>query len=286
MEPIGTVMEQAKHRFQTPTCNSFTNRQNATGTLSDAEKLEMCTRGERFKEHVYIPPLKGQNYKCPLCGDEGWRYYWYNGYQFAEECPCHYKVTMAQQIKKSGAKHDLTFENFHRDHEYQKAMFEKATQFAKDGWRMGLWFFIGGQVGCGKTHICTAILNELVKSVPGCRYMMWRDEATELKAIVNQQAEYHKKLQDLKEASVLYIDDFFKTQQRQMPTQADVNLAFQVINARYQDSRKVTIISCELSREELAEIDEAVGSRIYEKSRTYNLFISRDKSRNYRMQTP
>lgn len=284
MESVGSMLDRAKQRYQTPTSSNSMNRQNETGTLSDADKLDMCQRGYRFKERVYVPPYLKPGCKCELCGDSGWREFWYDGYQKAEECPCHYKKAMEESMKKTGARYDMTFENFYVDHDYQKAMFDKAQQFAADGWRMGQWFFIGGQVGCGKTHICTAILNKLVTAAPGCRYMMWRDESTHLKAIVNQQAEYHEKITALKEASILYIDDFWKTQQRALPTQADVNLAFQIINARYQDPRRVTIISCEMSREELTEIDEAVGSRIYEKSRTYNLFISRDKSRNYRMQ--
>lgn len=286
MEQIGSAMTRVNRNFQTPISRDFTNRQNGTGTLSDADKLELCYRGVKFKERVYLPPEKKHGCKCDLCGDKGWRFYWYDGFQFAEECTCHYAVTLEENMKKTGAKLDMTFENFHTDHDYQIVMAEKAKQFVKDGWRMGQWFFIGGQVGCGKTHICTAILNELVKTLPRCRYMMWRDESTHLKAIINQQAEYHEKITELKDAAVLYIDDFWKTQQGARPTQADVNLAFQIINARYQNPNKVTIISCELSREELVSIDEAVGSRIHEKSRTYNLFISRDKNRNYRMQNP
>ena len=284
MDLIGSAMGQVTRTFPTHSSSNSMNRQNETGMLSDADKLEMCRRGARFRERVYVSPEIKPGCQCELCGDYGWRFFWFDGYEYAEECTCHYAKTMVESMKKTGARHDQTFENFHTDHDYQKSMMEKARQFAKDGWLTGQWFYIGGQVGCGKTHICTAILNELVKKNPGCRYMMWRDESTHLKAIVNQQAEYHEKITELKEASVLYIDDFWKTQQRMQPTQADVNLAFQIINARYQDPRKVTIISCERSREELTEIDEAVGSRIYEKSRTYNLFIDRDKSRNYRMQ--
>ena len=53
-----------------------------------------------------------------------------------------------------------------------------------------------------------------------------------------------------------------------------------------EDELLHTLLGKPLSREELVSIDEAVGSRIHEKSRTYNLFISRDKNRNYRMQNP
>ena len=66
---------------------------------------------------------------------------------------------------------------------------------------------------------------------------------------------------------VLYIDDMYKTGKGQQPTVGDVNLAFEIINARYNDTGKVTIISSERTVEEMLDIDEAVGSRIYERSK-------------------
>ena len=139
--------------------------------------------------------------------------------------------------------------------------------YADSGYLTGQWLFVGGQVGCGKTHICTAAVNKLLEKNIGCRYMAWRDESVQLKAIVNEQQEYHERLMELCKAPILYIDDFFKTQKGQRPTQADVNLAFQIINYRYQDRTKATIISSELSTMEIMSIDEAVGSRIHERSK-------------------
>ena len=66
-------------------------------------------------------------------------------------------------------------------------------------------------------------------------------------------------------------------------TQADVNLAFQIVNARYQDKKYVTIFSCELSTMELISIDEAVGSRIHERAKAYELYIAKDASKNFRI---
>jgi DNA replication protein DnaC len=62
-----------------------------------------------------------------------------------------------------------------------------------------------------------------------------------------------------------------------------VNLAFQIINYRYQDKTKATIISSELSTLELMQIDEAVGSRIHERSKAYRIFIEHDPTKNYRL---
>ena len=243
----------------------------------------MCARGERFQERVYIPPEIKDGCQCPLCGDEGWRFFWYDGYQFAEECDCHRAKISAQEIKKAGVREDQTFENFYTYQPFQQEMLNKAREYANGGYLTGQWFYIGGQVGCGKTHICTAIVHELISKNHGCTYMMWKEESTRLKAIINDHAAYGKRLNELTKAPVLYIDDLFKTQQGQQPTQADVNLAFQIINARYQDKRFVTIFSCELSTMELIGIDEAVGSRIHERAKAYELYIAKDSSKNYRI---
>ena len=274
MEPVSNVL-------RTPSFSGYGNRNS--GTLSEADKLEMCKRGERFPERIYEPPVFGPGCKCPLCGDEGWRYFWYDGYQFAEECECHRAAMSAKAIHDAGVSEDLTFENFYTYQPFQQEMLNKAREYAKGGYLSGQWFFIGGQVGCGKTHLCTAIVHEMIKQKTGCRYMMWKEESVKLKAIVNDHAEYGKRLDELTKAPVLYIDDLFKTQAGMKPTQADVNLAFQIINARYQDKKYVTIFSCELSTMELISIDEAVGSRIHERARAYELYIAKDASKNFRI---
>lgn len=193
------------------------------------------------------------------------------------------RIQSEEKMKRSGVDRDMTFDSFCLDFDWQQEMSAKATEYALGGYLSGQWFFAGGQVGCGKTHICTAIINELLKNNLGCRYMMWRDEAVQLKALVNDFAEYHERVSQWIKAPILYIDDLFKTQNGKQPTQADVNLAFQIINARYQDKKYCTIISCEYTTAELMEIDEAVGSRIYERSKAYRVEIEKDMKKNYRV---
>ena len=67
----------------------------------------------------------------------------------------------------------------------------------------------------------------------------------------------------------------------QKPTGADINVAFEIINFRYSNPQSVTIISSELTEDELIDIDEAIGGRIYERSKA--ITIGRDRSRNYRI---
>jgi len=245
--------------------------------------LERCQAGEVIDAKVYEEPEIHLESRCSLCGDVGYRIYWQDGYQFAEECECLPRIQSEAKMKKSGANREMTFDTFCMNFDWQTEMSMKATEYALGGYLSGQWFFCGGQVGCGKTHICTAILNELLKTNIGCRYMMWRDEAVKLKALVNEHQEYHDKLMELCRAPVLYIDDLFKTQNGKEPTQADVNLAFQIINSRYQDKKWTTIISCEYTTADLMAIDEAVGSRIFERSKVYRVEIEKDKAKNYRV---
>jgi len=244
---------------------------------------ERCANGEVMPNKIYLPPPATENAKCELCGDVGYRNYWQDGYEFMEECECFNRIQFDRNMKKSGADKNMTFDNFCMDFDWQTKMSMKATEFALGGYLSGQWYFAGGQVGCGKTHICTAILHELIKVNLGCKYMAWKNESVELKALVNQHQEYHEKLMEICNANVLYIDDFWKTQQGEKPTKADVNLAFQIINHRYQNKKYVTIISCEYTVKELMNIDEAVGSRIFERSKGYRIEIEKDDDKNYRL---
>ena len=247
------------------------------------ELWERCKLGEVMPNKIYAPPPVVENARCELCGDVGYRQFWENGQEYYEECECFNRIQFERNMKKSGANKEMTFDNWRSNGNWQTDIAAKAVEYVDGGYLTGQWFFIGGQVGCGKTHICTAILHELIKTNIGCKYMAWRDEAVQLKAIVNEHEEYHQKLMEICKSPVLYIDDFWKTQQGKFPTQADVNLAFQIINFRYQDKKYCTIISSELSTDEIMKIDEAVGSRIYERSKAYRIHIESDPAKNYRL---
>lgn len=137
------------------------------------------------------------------------------------------------------------------------------------------WWYISGRSGSGKTHICTAICSRFIERGKETYYMKWRDESRQLKALINTD-EIEKPLDKLKRVPVLYIDDFFKGG----CNEADVRLAFEIINARYNDSRLRTVISSELGIEDLLDIDEALGGRIKERSRGY---LVRSVDENWRL---
>lgn len=221
--------------------------------------------------------------ECDICGNKGVIYYAEDGYEFCRECECMKKRRSVAHLRLSGMERQVsekTFDNFVVSEPWQKRAKEQAQSYADNP--RG-WFFCGGQVGCGKTHLCTAICGELLKKSLSVRYMLWRDESVKLKAAVND-SEYSSLLDPYKECDVLYIDDFFKTQEGQAVTKGDVNLAFELINWRYVQN-KLTIFSSERFVMDILQIDEAVGSRIYEKTKGNGgrVAIKAETGRNYRL---
>lgn len=207
-----------------------------------------------------------------------------------QECGCMVVRRNIRRLKRSGLKdvtRQYTFKKYQTEEAWQKQIKLMAMDYvneAKNG-EPG-WFFIGGQSGCGKTHICTAIAVQLLKNQMDLRYMVWRDEARKLKAVANS-PEYTAMLDEFKQVKVLYIDDFLKAGRdsfgNMKPTEADVALAFELLNYRNNNRDLLTIISSELTLEEIADIDEAIAGRIAQNAERHRLVVARKFGRNYRL---
>lgn len=179
------------------------------------------------------------------------------------ECQCAIDRKNKLRIERSGLADVLnryTFDAYQTTTPRLKSIKTAALRYAEQA--QNEWFVIIGRPGSGKTHICTAIVSRLMKQGENCKYMLWRDEVRELKALVNDNDAYKRRMNELKQISVLYIDDFLKGR----PTDGDLNVAFELLNSRY-NQRLRTIISGERSVEEVMDIDEAIGSRMYERSK-------------------
>lgn len=219
---------------------------------------------------------------CPVCKNKGVVYYEKDNYEYCKECGCMRVRRSYQRINNSGMKDILvkyTFPKYIVDSEWQKSLKTKAESFVSDPQKC---FYLGGQVGIGKTHLCTAIVGQLIKQGNEARYMQWRDDVVRIKQNANTD-EYNILLDPFKDVKVLYIDDLFKVKRGEQPTAADVNVAFEILNYRYLNSGLITIISSEKTGKELVEIDEAVGSRIIEMSGDYFININHDTKKNYRL---
>lgn len=184
------------------------------------------------------------------------------------------------RIKRSGLSELLeryTFDTWEEKEAWQAVVKKAALAYVDDSSR---WFYIAGRPGTGKTHLCTAICGELIERGREVRYLLWRDFSARAKAVVNDDEVYQHLVAPMKQVPVLYIDDLFKTGKGQAPTTGDVNLAFEILNARY-NANLPTIISSELTVKEMLAVDEAVGSRIFERSKESYADLSNKE--NWRM---
>lgn len=200
-------------------------------------------------------------------------------------CKCENTRISILRMKRSGLKDvikDYTFDKFEDAEPWQKTLKAAAMTYAKNPEG---WFFIGGQSGCGKTHLCTAICREFLLAGRRVMYMLWRDDVVKIKGAVTDADEYNRLIGQYKNVDILYIDDLFKTGRAadnsvQRPTSADINVAFEIVNYRTVNHLP-TIISSECTEDELLDIDEAVGGRIFEQAKSFS--IAKNRARNYRI---
>lgn len=220
--------------------------------------------------------LKG--YDCEICKNKGYIEKIVDGNEVLAECKCLKVRDTLRRIRESGLDELLkhcTFKNFVCESEYQYSAKELAKKYAERSWGS---FFIGGQSGSGKTHLCTAIVGAMLKKGKSARYFVWREDSTILKGLVNDKS-YKERIEDFKKTDVLYIDDLFK---QQNVGDADIKLAFEIIDYRYRNAL-MTIISSELTIDGIMRIDEALAGRIMQMTRGYQINIEKDRSKNYRL---
>jgi len=246
----------------------------STGALNAEERAEIYNsrKGE----------LEG--YDCKKCRNKGFLFEIRDGYEYMLECDCMEVRRSAQRLQNSGLLDVIELyrlDNFTTETNHHKNMKAMAEEFLLN--ETG-WFFVGGQVGAGKTHICTAICSELMKQGKSVRYIIWPEAVTKLKGIKMNDEEYSAAMNDLKRFDVLYIDDFFKKQEGALPTPADVDIAFELLNSLYLQKEKRVIISCERTVQEITEmIDQGLGSRIFQKCGNRCLSIAKGAGKNYRL---
>ena len=209
-----------------------------------------------------------------------------SGDLYFTECDCMKPRRSIWKMEKSGLKNiikEMTFDRFQVTEKWQENIKAGAMAYADN---LEGWLLFCGQVGSGKTHLCTAVCRHRLLKGDEVRYMPWRDDIAKLKALSLDDKERSKLISDLKTAPILYIDDLFKTGKAadgtSNPTSADGGIAFEIINYRYINHLP-TIISTEKTPQELLSIDEATASRITERAGTNIFNIDKTISRNYRL---
>ena len=285
MRSIGEILKSLIDQSQLESGTPLFEKLQELSKLSDKERVQMSV--DAYNATCGHLDEVTAGYHCEKCKDRGDRAEIdeRNGtyYQVFPPCECMKVRKSIWRIMESGLAKSIKeqrLETFVAKEDWQKKMVETALKYVGEGVNEGAWLYIGGQIGSGKTHICTAVARSLLYDGKELLYMVWEEDGKRLKALVKE-PEYAEEIRKFKIPEVLYIDDFFKPSGDQNPTEADQRLAFELIDYRYRN-KLPTIISSERFLREILDMNESIGSRIYERAKKYSLSITRDKTRNYR----
>jgi DNA replication protein DnaC len=138
-----------------------------------------------------------------------------------------------------------------------------------------------GQPGSGKTHLLTAIANNLISKETSVLYFPYVEGFNDLK---DDFSKLEEKLERMKKVDVLFIDDLFKpTKGVPRATEWTVEQMYAVINYRYLNHLPI-LISSELTVDELVDVDEALGTRIFQMCKDFTVVIKGErKELNHRL---
>lgn len=224
------------------------------------------------------------DYECPKCKDQLGYIENRDGYEVWVRCKCIERRRIRKLMNSSDITAEfekLKFKNFTTEGKpaVVKDAYDTAVEYYKDfdsirGTRSNSIALLG-QPGSGKTHLLTAISNKLIKSKNiAVQYFPYVEGFNDLKDDFDKLEE---KLNRMKEIEVLFIDDLFKPMNgKPRATDWQVEQTYSVINYRYLNHKPV-LISSELDIEKLVEIDEALGTRIYEMCADYCVIIKGDR---------
>lgn len=226
---------------------------------------------------------------CKLCLNRGYSYKMPTDISYnlcVSNCECLKRRKHLRMIEQSGLKEFIeskTFKSFDISKQWQLEFRDFVVNYIKSSGNKCL--LLVGQVGCGKSHLCTAAIRYFLYHDRDVLYIPYREEISKMKRLSIDDKYCSDKMESWKSCDILYIDDLFKGIRKDTATgkynQADVGIMFELIDHRYRNNKK-TIISSEYTFDELLEIDGATSSRIFEMCGEWKMQIARDKEKNYR----
>jgi DNA replication protein DnaC len=252
---------------------------------------EILQRINRLREAGLVGSTRDEekNYECDRCKDEeGYIVKDENGYEKWRWCEwCHEKKKIRRLFKFSRITEEfqrLDFHNFtlegrpslvHQAYECAKAYVEDFKEIEKTRKNS---IALLGVPGCGKTHLLMAISNNLMRKGVGVLYFPWVEGFNELK---DNLGDLDDRVRHMQRVPVLFIDDLFKG--RKNPTDFQLEQLFAIINYRYLNHLPI-LVSSERDIDQICDIDEGIGSRIYEMCKHYTVVLRGQPNLNYRLE--
>lgn len=233
--------------------------------------LELAERGKSHEDWFF----------CPACNNTGF----INRNGTHELCFCvRYRLEgVIDRIKHSGVSPswlEKQFDSFETGSDWQKTMLDTAKAYAES--ESNDWLFVGGQTGCGKTHITTAIFTELLASGYRGKFLRWCDFVQRLQPIYFSESKFTEIFDKYANAGLLVLDDLFKKSRGGNVTEREFGVTWNLVDQLYNNGSRV-IISTEKTLDELFSFDESLTGRIVERCNGNILEVQRSNERNHRL---
>lgn len=228
---------------------------------------------------------------CDKCHNKGFIAIVEDDYIKMRECECMKKRKVVTNIKSSGLGRLLeekSFENFRTEGngDWRNIAKRRCMNYSESKGKE--WLYVGGQSGCGKTHLCTAVCKRLIERGYTVKYYLWMDLVNEYNSSRYDNAKHMSFREKITAPEVIYIDDFLKTMgggddKNGKPSDLSLYLAYEVISLR-DNIKKKTIISSEFLIEDVANFDRSIAGRIIENTPSeYKVLVNIDKDKDYRL---
>lgn len=221
---------------------------------------------------------QGDNYvPCDLCHGKGFIYIQEGNSYEKVPCRCSASRDALHYVERMGyleAVKKCSFDSFNAYDDCMKWVVDTCKAYARNPEG---WLYLGGQSGCGKTHLAWAIFGKLIHGHYSPKIMLWIQDSAKIKAEVGG-SEYDRMVERYQDADILIIDDLFNVK----PSDADIKLARTLLDIRYTNNLP-TIITSEWMIEELNDIDDAIAGRIVERCGQNLIQIGHSTERNYRL---
>lgn len=234
-----------------------------------------------------------KKYECNTCKDTFTiAYYDENGrIRSAAQCECVKRRATEKRFKASKftpAFREKTFDNFDTSKAHEKAIEQVedlyycakdfADNFVEIEKSQQNWLVLLGEPGSGKSHLLMAIANKCFEARVDSLYFPHVEGMGELTDTFNKNKNeddptLNEKIGHMKKARLLIWDDLFKPfGDKKFPSKFEISTTYEVLNYRYLN-KLTTVISSELSPDELYRIDKAVARRIMERSEGHQVYV-------------